>query len=298
MQRQEARLPPTQVTEQAGSTLHFDVIDETLRVTNLGLLEAGSAVNYERSARMGDEIGGHAVSGHVHTTATVVEVASSPDNCRIRLQVSDAAWMKYILPKGFIALDGCSLTVGEVQGDTLDIYLIPETLRVTLFGRASLGQKVNLEVDAQTQAVVDTVERFLGQQQQQQQQQQQRQPSKKAGFESTGVIWLCAEAGCRVRATHGTPGGAPEWCSRHRPDGAVLLSGSVVESKTRSISREAAADAAANWEGWDESAYRNILSDVVSTEYVSTEVKTTVGHGLKLVETERPQEPKPWWPTW
>ena len=151
------------VTAQSGYELCFDVIEETLRVTNLGALREGSAVNFERAAKMGDEIGGHGVSGHVHTTASVVEIKHTADNCRVTLRPLDGSWMKYVLPKGYIALDGCSLTVGEVTGDSFCVYLIPETLQVTLFGTAVVGQAVNLEVDAQTQAIVDTVERFLKQ---------------------------------------------------------------------------------------------------------------------------------------
>ena len=72
-----------------------------------------------------------------------------------------AALMKYLLPKGFVALNGCSLTIGRVEGDTFDVWLIPETLRATTYGELQVGALVNLEIDAQTQAIVDTVERVL-----------------------------------------------------------------------------------------------------------------------------------------
>lgn len=227
------------VVAQEGATLRFDVMGETLRRTNLGGLDVGSAVNFERSARVGDEIGGHTVSGHVHTTARIVDVQDSENNkrvvfevggnaggwhvlvsagqlvlrctghgslagglagrfgnvgrarsasqacCRVHLvrinacplprpsqvlvalprcraaarlpgtctlgarpttqhsaaakppavpplptlQLADPSWMKYILPKGFVSVDGCSLTVGEVTDATFSVYLIPETLR-------------------------------------------------------------------------------------------------------------------------------------------------------------------------
>jgi riboflavin synthase len=94
--------------------LTFDIIAETLRRTSLGLLAAGSEVNFERSARLGDEIGGHSVSGHIHTTATIVSIEEQGANVCLRLRLADASWSKYILQKGFIAVDGCSLTVGEV----------------------------------------------------------------------------------------------------------------------------------------------------------------------------------------
>ncbi|GAB4820049.1 hypothetical protein N2152v2_007095 [Parachlorella kessleri] len=136
------------VVNADSNVAQFDVIGESLKRTNLGLLEEGSPVNFERAARVGDEIGGHNVSGHVHTTATIVR---------------DPEWMKYILEKGFISVDGCSLTVGEVTDSTFSVYLIPETLRVTVLGDKGEGDVVNIEVETQTQAIVDTVERVMQQ---------------------------------------------------------------------------------------------------------------------------------------
>lgn len=145
-------------------TLQFDIMSETLRATNLGGLSTGSTVNFERSARVGDEIGGHNVSGHVHTTAKIVAVEDTPNNRRVSFQLSDPKWVKYVLPKGYIAVDGCSLTVGEVwDGDKFSVYLIPETIRVTVFGVKGPGDSVNVEIEAQTQAIVDTVERVVAQ---------------------------------------------------------------------------------------------------------------------------------------
>ena len=103
------------VTQIEQDQLAFDVIAETLRRTNLGRLENGSNVNYERSARMGDEIGGHTVSGHVHTTAEIMSVDKQGEDVRLQFKLSDSEWAKYILRKGFIAVDGCSLTVGEAR---------------------------------------------------------------------------------------------------------------------------------------------------------------------------------------
>lgn len=103
------------VTDIRPDSLSFDVIAETLRCTNLGKLGVGSPVNFERSAKMGDEIGGHTVSGHVHTTAHIVASAKQGDDVRLQFELTDKAWAKYILQKGFVAVDGCSLTVGEVR---------------------------------------------------------------------------------------------------------------------------------------------------------------------------------------
>jgi riboflavin synthase len=123
--------------------------------------QEGSVVNFERSARVGDEIGGHNVSGHVHCTATISAVESTENNRRLTFTVSNPAFMKYILPKGYIAVDGCSLTIGEVSGNTFTVYLIPETIRVTVFGVKGVGDSVNIEIETQTQAIVDTTERVV-----------------------------------------------------------------------------------------------------------------------------------------
>ncbi len=141
----------------------FDVIDETLRLTNLGALSVGSSVNTERAARFGDEIGGHVLSGHIHGLAEVVRVEPSDGNLAIWWRVPEAL-TKYVMPKGYVALNGCSLTVGErPEGSVFSIHLIPETRRLTTFGESKPGDQLNLEVDAQTQAIVDTVERVLDQ---------------------------------------------------------------------------------------------------------------------------------------
>ena len=100
------------VVETEGDTACFDLIVETLRATNLGELVPGSSVNYERSARVGDEIGGHTVSGHVHAKATIVEQEDTENNRRVVFVWTEVS--KYILPKGFV-VDGCSLTVGETS---------------------------------------------------------------------------------------------------------------------------------------------------------------------------------------
>jgi len=142
------------------TTVTFDVIDETLRLTNLGLLREGDEVNFERSLTMGRELGGHIVSGHIHTTATVKERTDTEDNCRMFLQVP-AQWMEYILPKGFVAVNGASLTVGETTADGFWLHLIPETLSITTLGDAQEGTVLNIEVDQQTMTIVETVKRVL-----------------------------------------------------------------------------------------------------------------------------------------
>ena len=148
------------ITEFFQNEVQFDVIAETLQVTNLGKLEVGHYVNFERAARYGDEIGGHQLSGHISSTATISQIDRSSDNCTLWL-TTPSEFIQYIMPKGFVSLNGCSLTIGEVKASSFSIHLIPETLSVTSFGNVNIGDTINLEVDPQTQAIVDTVNRFL-----------------------------------------------------------------------------------------------------------------------------------------
>ncbi len=148
------------VTGIESDRVSFDLMRETLRATNLGSLKVGDRVNYERAARFGDEIGGHAMSGHILCTAEVVSVDVTPNNRRIRFRLAPE-WSRYLFTKGYIGIDGISLTIGEVEGAEFDVNLIPETLQRTQIGRRSVGERVNIEIDPQTQAIVDTVERIL-----------------------------------------------------------------------------------------------------------------------------------------
>lgn len=139
----------------------FDVIGETLRVTNLGALKPGDAVNVERAARYGDEIGGHLLSGHVHAMVRVVRLEEQGENLAVTLQV-DPELGRYLMPKGYVALDGCSLTLGpQIDNGQFQVFLIPETREVTVIESRAIGDTINLEIDTQTQAIVDTVERVL-----------------------------------------------------------------------------------------------------------------------------------------
>ena len=139
----------------------FDVIGETLRVTNLGALKPGDAVNVERAARYGDEIGGHLLSGHVHAMARVVRLEEQGENLAVTLQV-DPELGRYLMPKGYVALDGCSLTLGpQIDNGQFQVFLIPETREVTVIESRAIGDTINLEIDTQTQAIVETVERML-----------------------------------------------------------------------------------------------------------------------------------------
>lgn len=150
------------VTAVADDRVFFDVMEETLRLTNLNALKIGDKVNIERSLTFGTEIGGHILSGHVHTQATLTQVDNTDSHYNLLLQF-DSAWQKYIFYKGFIGVNGCSLTVGEVSDNHFWLHLIPETLRLTNLANYQVGDKLNLEIDSQTQTIVDTVERVLAQ---------------------------------------------------------------------------------------------------------------------------------------
>lgn len=136
----------------------LDVMQQSLQLTTLGELAPGSRVNVERAARDGAEIGGHPLSGHVDFRATLLEIRRPENNCALRFGVPEP-WMRYVFAKGYIAVGGASLTVAEVdrRAGWFEVWLIPETLRVTNFGALALGARVNVEIDRGTQVVVDTI---------------------------------------------------------------------------------------------------------------------------------------------
>jgi len=123
-----------------------DVAAETLRVTNARSWQRGTKLNLERSLRLGDELGGHLVSGHVDGIAELVAREDLLDMARLSLRVP-AALSRFIAPKGSVALDGVSLTVNDVVGATFSVLIIPHTLKVTTFGGLRAGARLNLEVD-------------------------------------------------------------------------------------------------------------------------------------------------------
>ncbi|MFB9868128.1 riboflavin synthase subunit alpha [Vreelandella sulfidaeris] len=156
------------VTAIEGDSVSFDLMRETLRLTNLGAISPGQCVNIERAARFGDEIGGHSMSGHIISMAEVVSIEEAPNNRRLWFAMPER-FARFVFEKGYIGVDGISLTIGDVRraeegGVEFSVNLIPETLsRTTLKDRAS-GGMVNIEIDPQTQVIVETVERVLNQQ--------------------------------------------------------------------------------------------------------------------------------------
>lgn len=149
------------VTAIHDNIVSFDVIQETLDVTNLSSLKVNDLVNLERAAGLNSEIGGHIMSGHISCTAEISEIISYEHHQQIRLSLSKNALSKYILHKGYIGIDGISLTVGEVERNTFCVHCIPETMSRTTLSQKQIGDRVNIEIDPQTQAIVDTVERVL-----------------------------------------------------------------------------------------------------------------------------------------
>lgn len=143
----------------------FDVIHETANITNLGALKAKDVVNVEPSVRIGDELGGHIVSGHVACKVEVATFEKDHLTATIALNVP-REWMRYLMPKGFVALNGASLTISKIDriSNQISVNLIPETLTRTTFGIIEVGDWINLEVDAQTQAVVETTLQVLKEQ--------------------------------------------------------------------------------------------------------------------------------------
>ena len=123
-----------------------DISAETLARTSLGGWQVGTRVNLERALRVGDELGGHIVSGHVDGVAEVISVTEEGDSTRVRLR-APAELARFIAEKGSVALNGTSLTVNEVEGDVFGINFIPHTKQVTTWGAVKEGDRVNLEID-------------------------------------------------------------------------------------------------------------------------------------------------------
>ncbi len=144
-----------------GDAADFDVMQQSLSLTTLAGLKTGSHINVERAAKKGAEVGGHVLSGHVDVMGTLAGVSRPQNNHVLRIALS-APWMRYVFAKGYIAVNGASLTVSEAQrepggGGWFEVWLIPETLRMTTFGAKQPGDALNIEIERATQVMVDTV---------------------------------------------------------------------------------------------------------------------------------------------
>ena len=140
--------------------ISFDVIPETLSLTTLGEKIVGNWVNLERALKMGDELGGNLLSGHIMGVGEIIERTSGDDHLDLLIDCPDDI-LKFVQQKGYIAIDGISLTIGEVDDGGFALHLIPETMKLTTIGGKQLGENVNIEVDSMTQTIVSTVERVL-----------------------------------------------------------------------------------------------------------------------------------------
>lgn len=144
------------VTSQKDTIVFFDAIQETLSRTTLGQAVEGDVVNLERALKMGDELGGHLLSGHIMCKSSVVSRKNNGEGVDLEISVNDQL-KPYIMEKGYIAIDGISLTIGKVNQNTFNLHLIPETLERTTINSKIEGSLVNIEIDSITQAIVSTV---------------------------------------------------------------------------------------------------------------------------------------------
>ncbi|WP_347823388.1 riboflavin synthase [uncultured Planktomarina sp.] len=134
------------VVEKTSDSFCVDVSAESSRLTNIGGWKTGRPINLERALKVGDELGGHIVSGHVDGVAEIIALRDEGDSTRVTLRAPEAL-AKFIAPKGSVALNGTSLTVNEVNGTDFGINFIPHTKAVTTWGSAAVGHRVNLEID-------------------------------------------------------------------------------------------------------------------------------------------------------
>jgi riboflavin synthase len=146
------------VAELGDGEIGFDVINETLEKTNLGLLLPEDSVNVERSLRAGDRIDGHFVQGHVDGRAVLVRAESAGHDWRLTLE-SPPGLAKYIVPKGSVTLDGVSLAVVMFKGSLFEVAIIPTTLKLTTLGTRQVGWPFNLEADVVSKTIVSWLER-------------------------------------------------------------------------------------------------------------------------------------------
>lgn len=133
-------------TDATGHWFDVDISAESVSKTAIDAWSVGRGVNLERALRVGDELGGHIVSGHVDGVARITAMADEGDSTRYTFEAPEAL-ARFIAPKGSVALNGTSLTVNEVDGVTFGVNLIPHTKTVTTWGKSAVGDPVNLEID-------------------------------------------------------------------------------------------------------------------------------------------------------
>ena len=148
------------VKDENPEILRFDLVEETIKRTNFQSIKTGDNVNLERSLKMGDEIGGHPVSGHIHGISKVISIDKRDQSWDVKFSV-EPFMHDYMLHKGYVAINGCSLTIGEVSNESFMIHLIPETLSITNLFQLEQDSVVNIELDQNTIIITDTVKKYL-----------------------------------------------------------------------------------------------------------------------------------------
>ncbi|MEO9459992.1 MAG: riboflavin synthase [Lentilitoribacter sp.] len=155
-------LTVTELPESRSSDRWFvvEAWEEALRLTSIGSVKIGDKINLERALKMGDELGGHMVSGHVDGKAEIIEKIMEGDAVRFRFKAPDDLAI-FIAPKGSVTLDGTSLTINEVDGSIFDVLLIKHTQEVTTWGQRQVGDMVNIEIDQMARHVARLVEHMM-----------------------------------------------------------------------------------------------------------------------------------------
>lgn len=149
------------VVSIVGSDISFNAMSETINNTTIGKIHIGDTVNIERSMKFGDEIGGHIISGHIDGVSRIVRIDTNNDNHVVTFEIKDE-WSDFIVHKGFIGVNGASLTVYRKDEEPFfSVYFIPDTLKRTTFSNKKTGDFVNIEIDNQTKVIVNTVKNYM-----------------------------------------------------------------------------------------------------------------------------------------
>nr|BET44482.1 MAG: riboflavin synthase subunit alpha [Candidatus Aschnera chinzeii] len=148
------------VTKINNDNIHFDLIEETLKITSFQYAKIGDHVNLERALRYGYEVGGHIISGHIISIAEIIKIDKIYNSICMHFDIKNKKFLKYFFYKGFIAIDGMSLTISKIYKNCFCVELIPLTTLKTTIVHKNIGDFVNIEIDANTQSTVDTIERI------------------------------------------------------------------------------------------------------------------------------------------
>lgn len=149
------------ITKIKDEHITFDLIRETITITNFSNIKIGDHINLEKSTTLCQPIGGHLMSGHITCCGKILKINSSLNTKTICIEILNQKLMKYFFYKGYIGIEGISLTISKILNNCFYIHLIPETISKTNLAEKSIGDLVNIEIDLNIQAIVDTVEKVL-----------------------------------------------------------------------------------------------------------------------------------------